>query len=265
MKRTLGVQLYSLREMAKNDFPSVLELVADIGYKAVEPAGLWGIAPLEFKKMLDDLGLEMTTSHTPWVRADNISEAVDMAGELGLERVVCGFGPDDFKDIDAIKRTAELVNTMQEKLEAVGLELFQHNHDFEFQQLEGRIKYDIYAELAPKVKFQLDAFWSSNFGANDPAEMVGHFADRIVSLHIKDGTFECDEKKFRMVDGFLDRQLQLTPLGTGMMDIPSIVAATPERVDTLIVELDYCNIDMAEAIRRSYEYMTGAGLAVGKY
>ncbi|MDD2404135.1 MAG: TIM barrel protein [Victivallaceae bacterium] len=263
MKRALGVQLYSLREMAKNDFPAVLKLVADIGYKAVEPAGLWGLAPREFKKMLDDLGLEMTTSHTPWVRGNNISEVIDLAGELGLKRVVCGFGADDFKDIAAIKRTADFVNSAQEKLAEAGLELFQHNHDFEFQRLDGRLKYEIYAELAPKVKFQLDAFWSSNFGANDPVEMIKLFADRIVSVHVKDGTFECDEKKFKMVNGFLDRQLKLTPLGTGIMDIPAIVAATPERVDTLIVELDYCIIDMAEAIRRSYEYMINADLAFG--
>ena len=44
MVRDLGVQLYSLREKSKEDFPAVLKLVADIGYKAVEPAGFFGLA-----------------------------------------------------------------------------------------------------------------------------------------------------------------------------------------------------------------------------
>ena len=263
MVRDLGVQLYSLREKSKEDFPAVLKLVADIGYKAVEPAGFFGLAPKEFKKMIDDLGLKMYTSHTPWANNMPINEVIDMAGELGLDRVVCGFGPDDYKDLDSIKRTADKVNSMLPALQKAGLMLFQHNHDFEFQMLDGRLKYDIYAEMVPDVKFQLDAFWSSNFGANDPAEMIKRFSDRIVSIHIKDGTFEQNPDNFRMVNGFLDRDLKLRPLGTGQMDIPAIVAAAPERVNCLIVELDYCVIDMVEAIRQSYRYMTENGLAVG--
>ena len=45
MVRDIGVQLYSLSEKSKEDFPSVLKLVADIGYKAVEPAGFFGLSP----------------------------------------------------------------------------------------------------------------------------------------------------------------------------------------------------------------------------
>ena len=42
-----------------------------------------------------------------------------------------------------------------------------------------------------------------------------------------------------------------------------ILAATPETVDTVIVELDSCIIDMREALRQSYRYMTENGLAAG--
>ena len=39
--KPIGVQLYSLRELAAKDFAAVLKKVADIGYKYVEPAGFW--------------------------------------------------------------------------------------------------------------------------------------------------------------------------------------------------------------------------------
>ena len=263
MVRDLGVQLYSLREMAKDDFPSVLKFAAEVGYKAVEPAGFFGYEPKEVKKMIDDLGLKMGTSHTPWACRGPVSEVIDMAGELGLDKVVCGFGPDDFKDMDSIKRTADIVNATIPELKKAGLTLFQHNHSWEFERLDGKLKYDIYAEMVPEVKFQLDAFWSSNFGANDPAEMIKRYADRIVSIHIKDGSFEQDQAKWRIVDGYPDRDLKLRPLGTGQMDIPAIAAAAPECVDCLIVELDYCVIEMKEALRQSYAYMTSSGLATG--
>ncbi len=263
MKRKLAVQLYSLREYSKNDFLDVLKFVADVGYIGVEPAGFYNYSPKEFKKVIDDLGLKMFSSHTPWCRSNNVQESIEMAGELGLKQIVCGYGPDDFKDMDAIKRTAEATNQMVDELAKAGIGLFQHNHSWEFAMLDGKLKYQIYAELCPKVKFQIDAFWSTNYGANDPAEMMKLFADRTVLVHIKDGLLKQDESQLRMVNGTYDRKIELRPLGEGEMDIPAVLAATPACVDNIVVELDYCNIEMKEAIRRSYNYMVKAGLGYG--
>lgn len=261
--RDIAVQLYSLREEAKTDFIKVLQRVAEIGYIAVEPAGLHNLSPQEFKKVIDDLGLKMYSSHTPWIRNEDVSAEIEMAGILGLDQVVCGYGADDFKDLDAIKRTADKTNVLNEKVAAAGLTLFQHNHAFEFERIDGKLKYEIYLELCPDVKIQMDAFWSSNFGAEDPVKMMKQFSDRIVLVHLKDGSFVQPDASTKMVDGFLDRKLELKALGTGAMNLPQIVAAIPERVDNVIVELDYCNTDMFEAIEQSYRYLTSNGLAAG--
>lgn len=262
-QRDIAVQLYSLREESKVDFIKVLERVAEIGYKAVEPAGFHNLTPTEFKKVIDDLGLKMYSSHTPWMRGEDISAELAMAAELGLDKVVCGYGPDDFKDMDAIKKTAETTNGLIEKVKAAGLKLFQHNHAWEFDRIDGKLKYEIYLDMVPEVEVQMDAFWSSNFGAEDPAEMMKKFADRITLVHLKDGVFEQPDSETKMVNGFLDRKLALVPLGTGEMDLPAIVAQVPDCVDNLIVELDYCTIDMFEAIEKSYKYLTSNGLAAG--
>ena len=52
--KPLAVQLYSLREYAEKDFVQVLKKVAEIGYKAVEPAGFFNLSPAEFKKIIDE-------------------------------------------------------------------------------------------------------------------------------------------------------------------------------------------------------------------
>jgi len=264
MIRDLGVQLYSLREESATDFPGALEFVAETGYKAVEPAGLYGLAPKEFKKICDDLGLRIASSHG--LGLDSVADVprvVDHLGDLGLKTAVISFRAPAFADLDAIKRTAEHANELRAALARQGIALVQHNHFFEFERLNGELKYDIYARLCPDVKFQIDSFWAGNFGAEDPAEMVRRFAPRTVSLHLKDGTFEPDRSKWQIVNGKVDRTLKLRPLGTGVMDIPAIVAAAPETVDTLIVELDYCVIDMREALKQSYAFLTENRLGVG--
>ncbi len=264
MIRPLAVQLYSLREFAQKDFVGVLKKVAAIGYKAVEPAGLWNLSPTEFKKIIADLGLEMYSSHTPWARSvTDVPAMVETAGILGLDKVVCGYGPADFKDLDAIKRTADNTNAMQAAFAKSGITLFQHNHAFEFERLDGRLKYQIYAELCPKVKFQIDSFWSTNFGAEDAVKMLKLFADRTVLVHIKDGTLRQKEADQKYVNGILDRKIELLPLGQGELSIKQLVAALPKAVGSIVVELDYCKVEMWRAIEESYKFMVSSGLAAG--
>jgi sugar phosphate isomerase/epimerase len=263
MLRPLAVQLYSLRDLAEKDFVGVLKKVADIGYMAVEPAGFWNLRPSEFKKIVTDLGMKIYSSHSPWARPNNLGESMEIASIIGLNKIVCGYGPDDFKDMDAIKRTADMTNKMQEILEKNGFTLFQHNHNFEFERINGKLKYQIYADLCPKVKFQIDAFWSSNFGEEDAAEMLKLFADRTILVHIKDGLLKQEKQELKVTHGTLDRKIELRALGSGELDIKSVVANLPNAVDHIIVELDYCNIDMLKAIEMSYKYMTENGLGAG--
>ena len=263
MAKDLFVQLYSLRQFASEDFYKELKFVADTGYKGVEPAGFWNIRPSEFRKVLDDLGLKMITSHSPWARLNNIGEVMDIAHLAGLDKIVCGYGYSDFTDMDAIKRTAECTMKLKEIVERNNFTLFQHNHDFEFARLDGRIKYDIYRELCPGVKFQLDCFWSTNLGNEDPVEMLKLFADDVVSIHMKDGFVTQKVSGSTMVNGILERPVELTPLGQGELPIKDLVAVIPERVEAIIVELDFCCKEMHTALQESYEYMTSNNLAQG--
>lgn len=268
MIKPLAVQLYSLREYSKTrkDFITVIKRVADIGYKAVEPAGFYDIPPAELKTLLDDLGLEIYVSHSPWARSvESIPEVIDTLGTLDLKYAICGYGPDQFKDLDAIKKTADNTSEMIAKLKPAGITLLQHNHYWEFERINGRLKYEIYRELCPEVKYQMDCFWSTNKGAENPVDMLNIFADDTLAIHMKDGVYRQQAAVDGMKDGLLDMKIDLMPLGSGELPIKDLVAATPESVEVIAVELDYVaeGLDMWESIEKSYTFMTANGLASG--
>jgi len=247
----IGVQLYSLRDQAALGFVDVLKMVANMGYKGVEPAGLYGMTPKEFKKIVNDLGMEITSSHGPWLRSvDEVDQAVQTLGEMGLNTACCGFGPNDFKDMDAIKKTADLVNAIGDKLAKHKITLFQHNHAWEFDMVNGKLAYEIYAEMCPNVKFEMDCYWSANYGKVDPVAVMKQFRDRVILVHMKDGTFDGD--------------IPMLPLGTGKLPIPAILKEVDQtKVKWVIVELDNCVIDSYRGIKKSYIYMTKNGICQG--
>ena len=265
MALPLSVQLYSVRDYCAKDFVAVLKKIADIGFKGVEPAGFWNIRPSELKKIVEDLGMKIYSSHSPWANPGNLGESMDVAAALGLDTIVCGYGPDDFKDLDTIKKTAEQTAAMQALLARNGFTLFQHNHFWEFERIDGKLKYEIYRELCPEVKYEIDCFWSTNKGQECAVEMLKKFLDKTILLHMKDGVCRQQAQNDGMKNGLLDMKIDLLPLGTGDLPIKDLIAASAAQpaIKTVIVELDYCEVEMYEALGRSYRFMTENGLAVG--
>jgi len=249
--KPVSIQLYTLREYAKDDFLGVLRKVAEMGYAGVEPAGLFGNKPADIKKIVEDLGMTVSSNHQPWPNRENLSEVIDVAAELGTQTVICGWGPDRFADRDTIEKTAEEARFIVEKLSAAGLTVALHNHYWEFDRLAGTLKYDIFVDLVPGLMLEIDTYWCANFGANDAAEIVKKSNKRAPLLHIKDGVF--------------DKEAPQVPVGEGKMDIPAVIgAADPDVLEWLIVDNDTCDRDMLDGAKASLDYLTGNGLGSGK-
>jgi len=247
--RTISVQLYSLRNETAKNLEHVLDELAGMGFRAVEPAGFLGHTPAGFRKLCSDRALAIPSSHSPWVNLDaTLPLAMEQAHELGQDKLVCGYGPRDFESLDAIKATADKVNTLVDKVAKDGFTLFIHNHYWEFERLGGRLKYDIFLDMVPGVKLELDTYWCANFGAESAPEMVRKFASRIILAHIKDGSFV--------------REAPNLPLGEGKMDIKAVVGALPESARTLVIEFDSCAGNIFDAVRRSREFLVENGLGI---
>lgn len=248
--KPISIQLYTLREIAKTDYLGVLKRLAKIGYKGVEPAGLYDLTPKEFRKIVEDLGMTISSAHGICPRSMPAEKAIEVAGELGLDTLCTGFGRKEFATVDDIKETAEIVTKAIEQIEPAGLKLMLHNHDQEFAPVDGRLAYDWFAEFCPKALFEIDTYWASNFGANDAAEQVAKFKARTPYLHIKDGSFVKGEP--------------MTAVGQGKMNFPAVLNAADENVlRWLVVELDACATDMFTAVEESYAYLVGNSFAAG--
>src|SRR5262245_57010413 len=61
--QSLGVQLYTVRDLLRRDFEGTLAKVAAIGYREVEFAGLFDRSPRAVKAMLDRNGLSAPSGH----------------------------------------------------------------------------------------------------------------------------------------------------------------------------------------------------------
>ena len=249
MAKPISLQLYTLREAAKDDFPGVLKAVADIGYVGVEFAGLQGHDPKEIRKLIDDLGLKVSSSHTGLPTAENIQQIGETERILGNKKVISGFGPDQFKTMEGTLAAAAKFRTAADLVKPFGMTYGFHNHWWEFGKMDGKYVYDILMAEAPDVFSELDVYWCA-YGKGDPVKVVSQYKSRLPVLHIKDGSL--GEDKVHLA------------VGSGVLDVPAIIgAADPNVLEWVIVELDNYDGDMFEAVQSSYDYLVGFGLALG--
>jgi len=245
--KPISIQLYTVREQANDgNHMQVLQRIADIGYKGVEGHG-YGMTPPEFRRVVGDMGMVVSSYFGPFPDPDKINEFIDTAKGLGVTQTVSGLWIEDFDSVDSIRRTADRVGPALAALRAEGLNFSLHNHWMEFEMVDGRWAIEHLLEMVPELNLEIDIYWCAAFGANDPAAVVAKYRDRAPLLHVKDGPLVKGEPH--------------VAVGAGAMDIPGVLeAGDPE---WLVVELDECAGDMMSAVEESYLYLVGNELASG--
>ena len=204
-KKHIGLQLYSLRDDVKDlGIQKVLEIVAKMGYVNLETAGyndgkIYGLAPAEFKKMVDDLGMRVTSAHLGHNLTDNRDEdmawwnkAVEAHAAAGMKYMVMPSSPLDGEGatLDNVKRYGEYFNAIGLITAGASMAFGYHNHAFEFKNKINDVPvYDLLVDnTSPDhVFFQNDVFWTQK-GGYDPVAYLKKYPKRIKVLHIKDET-----------------------------------------------------------------------------
>lgn len=193
----VGLQLYSIRDAMSADVPGTLKKVSDIGYKNLELASyadgkFYGMSPSEFKKMINDLGMDAISSHaaveSTGITTENAKLMADAHAELGVKYCIQPWVNEVDRNIDTYKRMIADWNAVGEIMKTNGIQFGYHNHNFEFANLDGVIPYyDIFmTEMDPAlITMELDLFWASKAG-QDPVEMFGKYPGRFQLLHFKD-------------------------------------------------------------------------------
>lgn len=203
-KYLMGLQLYSVRDDMKRDPLGTLRALANMGYTHVEHANyadrkFYGYTAVEFRKILEDLGMKMPSGHTVLKKehfddskndfTDAWKYTVEDASYMGQLFVISPSMDEALRrDYDALKRQMEVFNKAGELCQQHGMRFGYHNHDFEFsEKLNGRTLYDIILkETDPKLVIQqLDTGNLYNGGAK-AADIVKLYPGRFASLHVKD-------------------------------------------------------------------------------
>jgi sugar phosphate isomerase/epimerase len=190
-KMKTGLQLYTLRDDVKTNLPGTLEAVSKIGYNSLEPYGFDGtffsVSPKEFRKMCNDLGMDITSTHSG-ITVENASLYTEKAAEAGLEYIMLpSFSGRPEKTLDDFKKVANDMNQIGEITKKSGISFGYHNHNFEFKLIDGQIPYDtLLAETDPNlVSFEMDIFWVVK-GGQDPLRYFKQYPGRFKTWHIKD-------------------------------------------------------------------------------
>ncbi len=245
----LSIQLYSVREAAKADFIGVLKQIAAMGYQGVEFAGFHNHQPSELRKVLDDLGLQVSSNHGALPTPENLSQILDEAGTLGYKWHISGRGRDRFSTLEETLESAKVFAGAVDLLKDSPVKYAIHNHDFEFdKRFDGKTPHQIVMEQVPGLYAQIDTYWVQTGGQDDPARVIANYGSRVPLVHIKDGPCRRGEP--------------MTAVGEGVMQWEPIVAACDKaNVEWLIVELDQCATDMMEAVEKSRNYLVEQGYA----
>jgi sugar phosphate isomerase/epimerase len=256
----LGFQLYTVRNEIEKDLAGTLAKVAEVGFAGVETA-FWPehVTIKDAAMALKAAGLTVCSAHCELPIGDKKSDMLEIAESFNCKRMIWHGWPEDdrYKSTEGTKQLADIYNEANAFEKINGLTFGLHNHWWEFKNIiDGRYAYEVLLDhLDEDVFFELDTYWLKVAG-HDPAAIVGKFGKRAPFLHIKDGPA-------RWTDNVAIDPEPMTAVGKGSQNFPDIVKAAGGNTEWMVVEMDKCDCEIFGAIKDSYDYLTGNGLAVG--
>ncbi len=228
--KTIGLQLYTLRNQLEQDIPGTLKAVVDAGYYQVELMRVVGGE--QVFEAARDAGLKVSSAMIDWLTlvdpgkkgVPSFQETLDVAAKQHLKFLVIPYvGKGHRETADQLKTLAQRANRAGEICRKANIQLCYHHHSFEFQKLaNGQTGWEVYVEeFDPRlVKFEIDVFWAA-IGGMDPVKIINSLKGRVAQLHLKDllkGTPTMYDESKVPKEAFKE-------VGNGIIDWPAVLAA----------------------------------------
>ncbi|MBQ1950424.1 MAG: sugar phosphate isomerase/epimerase [Clostridia bacterium] len=273
-KFPVALQLYSVRDALSADFEGTLKKVAEMGYVGVEFAGLHNHTPEQVKAMCEKYGLRPLSAHVPYTEMMQDPEKVmrDYAA-IGCSYITLPYYNWKFEEGgETYEDFIGNVRMLGAAAKAHGMTLLYHNHDFEFEKMDGKYRLDrLYEDVTSDLlQTELDACWV-NVGGENPAEYIRKYTGRTPVVHLKDFAGQKSDKMYALIgidDGEQsaaaeEQAFGFRPVGYGLQNFPEILeAATDSGAEWVVVEQDEPSMDKTpmECAAMSREYLKGLGL-----
>lgn len=211
----IGCQLWPFRKMIGENFEGTLAQLAGMGFKRVEMCSPFsypeGFGPLSTRKTADlrhaieaaGLGCESCHFGLKELR-NNLDERIGWARDMGLKQMVLStFGSKSGAPLSDWVSAAQELNPIAAKVQQAGLQMGFHNHNFEFQKIDGVLIYDKLLETFDpslvKMQFQV-AVVGLGYQA---ADYLTKYPGRFLSLHLQDWS-PAEKKEVAIGQGVVD-------------------------------------------------------------
>jgi sugar phosphate isomerase/epimerase len=240
--KDFSIQLYSLRELVKDNFPGVLKMVRDTGYTGVEFAGYENLSAGEMRDLLEQNGLKSISSHVPLERLlDALEEELKFNKEIGTQAIVVPYHP--MKTVNDVEALAKQLTLVAKEVRGAGFLFGYHNHAHEFTTENGTMLLDLLMQLtSPEdLVLELDVYWTAYAGV-DVLSYMEKQRDRIRMLHLKQ---MADHESKRCVD-----------LDEGILDFKEIIQKGLEiGVHHCILEQEEFAVSARQSIEKGYKHI----------
>jgi sugar phosphate isomerase/epimerase len=237
-EQIVALQLYTVRDETTKDFKQTLKYVAEMGYPAVEFAGYGNIDSKDMAALLADFDLRAASSHVSLAALnEDLERELNYCLDIGCTFLVVPWLGPEWRGVESFRKLAPRLNEIGRLSKDRGITLAYHNHDFEFEQHDGKYLLDILLEASDPdlVKLELDTYWAS-FAGVDPIAYLREHTGRVPLVHLKDMT---PERTFAEV-------------GDGTLNISGYYRTAKEMgTRYFIVENDAPRIPSLESARRS--------------
>ena len=249
-KGLIGVQMSTIapNKMPKFDAYESMARLADIGYKCIEISQVPMTAEnvKGFRRAIDELGFNVAavsanTAASPIMpgtdmsNPDEMKKMIEDAKFLDCDMFRIGGMPIEARfSLEAAINFAKQADDFACQLKEHGIDLYYHNHHFEFCRHGGKYLMDIIKENTKYLGFELDIHWIHRGGV-DPIKFINQYAGRIRLLHLKDYriipmTME-ENADFNTQEGMMKAYaamndiVQFAEVGEGSLDIPGCIEA----------------------------------------
>ena len=152
---------------------------------------------LDWSKLTKEAGLKVVSLHKDLGSIQrSLKEAVEEARKFDTSNVVItGMYRFDYRDKALVDDLCKKLDEAGKNLKEEGMNLLYHNHNYEFQKVEGRqtaYEYLIANTNPDYVGFEFDSYWPTEAGVN-ALDVMKALGERMKLYHINDRGTKLDK------------------------------------------------------------------------
>ena len=239
----IGTQLWCVRKQLAGDVPGTLKALGALGYEAVELENAFGKSGAEWKTHLDAAGLKACGFHHTLAElsGDKLAASVEFNQAIGNRNLIIrSLAPETYNSGDLLKKTADQVNEVSERLKPHKMRVGYHNHTKDFNRIDGEYWWNRFADQTAKaVILQFDTGNASEMEGVTPQSLIERNAGRTISMHVKPFSKK-DPNAY---------------LGKDELDWPAIMTAAEAKggIEWYIIEYEKEGVPALESLKENLE------------